>query len=147
MIDKTYYIIDAGVVAKLFFPEPFHNEAIIFFQDLIHNNYQLLAPSLIDYEFGNICWKKFYRGEINAKESQQILKDFQQLPINRIDVTLILNTIFDFSLKLKSTFYDSSYLVLALELKGKFVTADEKFFQKVKRSFPDSINILSKIGY
>jgi len=146
VIDKIYYIIDASVVAKLFFPEPLHKEAIIFFQNSIHNNYQLLAPSLIDYEFGNICWKKFYRGEIKAREAEKIINDFQQLPITRMNVIPILNIILDFSIKSETTFYDSSYLVLAIELKGQFVTADEKFFQKVQGYFPDFINILSEIG-
>ncbi len=145
MSDKIYYIVDASVLAKLFFPEPQHNSAKIFFKHSFRNNWQLIAPFLIDYEFGNICWKKVQRNEITHNEATEILNNFQRIFLTRIDMISFIKDILKIAIQTQSTFYDSSYLVLARILNTKFITADEAFLRKIADKFPENIICLKDI--
>ncbi len=141
-----YCVVDASVVAKLFFPEIHHPHAAKFFRYALKNRWQLIAPSLTDYEIGNICWKKVRRKEINSDEAIEILQNFRELFLSRIEITPLLEKIANLSFKTQSTFYDSAYLLLARELNTKFVTGDEAFFAKANKYFPENVVLLWEVN-
>ena len=59
---KTAYVIDASVAVKWFVPEVHSEHAL----RLLRKKFALLAPELIQAEFGNILWKKCRAGELDG---------------------------------------------------------------------------------
>jgi predicted nucleic acid-binding protein len=118
----TLFVVDASVGIKLFLPE-IHSAAA---GRLRNPSFQLHVPGLFDVEIGNILWKKIRRGELTRKEADAILLQLPLLPLVRhVDAPLIPTAV-DMACKIERTVYDSLYLVLALQLGGQMVTADER---------------------
>ena len=123
-------VIDASVLIKWYVPEIHSSEAEL----LIDDRFDIHAPELIIPEFGNVLWKKCRLGELSDDESlvltDEMLKD---------DITFHMHPpLLRESLRQANAtghaIYDLTYLVLALSLQAKFVTADRRFFLAVRRT-------------
>ena len=133
---KKQYVIGASVVAKLFFPEELSDQSKKLFQNALKSNWQLLAPKLVDYEFGNICWKRVKHGELKEIEAIEIIQNYQKINLNKIDIDNFIPNILALAINTQTTFYDCSYLILATELNTKFITADDSFAKQMQNYFP-----------
>jgi predicted nucleic acid-binding protein len=136
---KRQIVIDSSVIAKLFFHEDLSNKAIEFIKYSIKSDWQLLAPNLIDYEIGNICWKRIKRKELQETEAVQVLENYRKLIIAKIEVLRFVPEILSIAVKANITFYDSSYLYLAVAMNSKFITADAILVKSVQQFFPEDI--------
>ena len=129
-------VIDASVLIKWYVPEIHSDEAEL----LIDDRFDIHAPELIIPEFGNILWKKCKLGELSSDESlilaDEMVKDditfHMHLPLLRESLRQAIAT--------GQTIYDWTYLILALSLDAKFITADRRFFLAVRgTSYKSSI--------
>lgn len=123
----TLYVVDASVGLKWFLPE-IHSTAA----GKLHNpDFQLHVPGLFDVEMGNILWKKMRRGELSRAETDAILAQLPLLPVVRHADAPLVPAAVDMAEKTQRTVYDCLYLVLARQIGGQMVTADEHLFNSL----------------
>jgi predicted nucleic acid-binding protein len=122
-------VLDASVIAKWFLEEPKSSEAL-HYRDLHAQKKEIIiAPSILIYEMANLFrYKNFIEKEIVlALEALENFKiEIFNLGFKDIIEAILLARERDISV------YDSAYLLVALNFKCKFVTADEKLYKKVK---------------
>lgn len=124
------FVIDASVAVKWYIPEIFENEAA----KLFPRRAEFHVPELIIPEFSNIIWKKLSRGFLTKVEATEIITSFS---LNRWSLhshRSFTKSSFIGAAETGLTVYDWTYLALAISLNGQFITADEKFFNKLKDS-------------
>ncbi|MCI0339252.1 MAG: type II toxin-antitoxin system VapC family toxin [Acidobacteria bacterium] len=131
------YVIDAGVAVKCYVPEIHTLSA----EKLLDENHELHAPDLILPEFSNIIWRKIRRSELSVAKGRQIIETFLRVPLQRHPADRLVEPAFVIADRTAQTIYDSIYLVLAIALNCKMVTADEKFYETISQT-PFSTHIL-----
>ena len=72
------YVVDASVVAKLFFEEEHSGRSAALFRRAS----RLLAPDLVWAELGNVVWKRASRAEITDVQATLILGEAMRLPMD-----------------------------------------------------------------
>jgi predicted nucleic acid-binding protein len=135
-------VVDASVVAKWVLPiEPFQENAIKLKTELLGKRVELFAPTLLTIELTNVLWKavKLKRlSQQDAIEALNILGDIKIFLCETCwtDASQIINIAF----KLDCAVYDATYLFLTDKIKTKFITSDNKLYEKAKQNF-DVIHI------
>ena len=88
------------------------------------------VPALLLYEVGNILLVK---GRLQVRELDSALDQLEALPfVIAPPAAPLLRRAARLGRALKLTFYDSSFLALAVELKCPFVTADHRLYQRAQ---------------
>lgn len=114
-------VVDASALAKTFLDEEHADAFRGFVKDAIEANTDLVAPTLISYEMGNIVAAQFPEAE--PEEQGQILADALTL-VRRTPIeapTRVLGFADD-----AGSFYDASYLWTARREEAQLVTYDEE---------------------
>jgi predicted nucleic acid-binding protein len=130
-------VVDASVVAKWVLPiEPFQDNALKLKAEFLGKKVDLFAPTLLTIELTNVLWKAVKLKRLqkqDAVEALSILNDIQitLCETDWIDASQIINIAFD----IDCAVYDATYLFLTDKLKAKFITADEKLYEKAKTDF------------
>ena len=122
-------VLDASVVAKWFIEEENTEKAIEIRDKFVRGEIEVLVPSLLIYEIGNVFLKH------PAKNSKDVENDFKALfdigmeivEINKPEIKDIHKNAKHFGI----TFYDAVYVTLALKEGCKLITADKKLKRKV----------------
>lgn len=123
-------VVDASVVIKWFIPEIYSSSS----RELLNNKTTFLAPELIYYEVTNVLWSKQKQKEISSFEAKEILSLFLRLPFKTTSGKLLAEMALEIAENLLCSIYDATYLALAWKEKSKFITADKKFYMKVRGS-------------
>lgn len=105
--------------------------------------YRLIAPDLLVAEFGNVLWKKHRFEGLTPEDAWQILLAFQDLDIELVPTTQLINTALEIAIAHTRTVYDSLYLALSLREQCPYLTADERLINAVQSSFPNAYWIAS----
>jgi predicted nucleic acid-binding protein len=127
-------VIDACVFSKQFIKEDDSKLAIDFFDHIVKQKFQILAPHLYSYEILSTAM----RNKINYIEVQKILDKYEKRFITLYKTNSeILKTVD----KILSTghkksgfpsFYDSIYHAIAMVEDCDFITTDKKHYEKTK---------------
>jgi len=122
-------VSDASVVAKWFIEEENTEKAIEMRDKFVRGEIEVLVPSLLIYEIGNVFLKH------PAKNSKDVENDFKALfdigmEIVEINKPEILKDIHK-NVKYFGIIYDAVYVTLALKERCKLITADKKLKRKV----------------
>jgi predicted nucleic acid-binding protein len=122
-------VLDASVIAKWFLEEPKSSKAL-HYRDLHAQKKEIIiAPSILIYEMANLFrYKDFTEKEIVL--ALEALENFK-IEIFNLGFKDIIEAVL-LARERDITVYDSVYLLVALNFKCKFVTADEKLYKKVK---------------
>lgn len=123
----TCYVIDTSVAIKWYLPEVYQAEA----QRFLDPSYDRYAPEFIHAELGSVLLKKVRRGEITADEGRRYLNQLAAAPLLTLEALPLRPASFEFAFQIGSSFYDGLFLALAMQLGGRFVTADDKLYRKV----------------
>ncbi len=124
--------LDASVVIKWFTKEQDSDKAISYLKSFYNNEVIILVPSLLFYELGNILIQK----KVLKKETAEIKKKLQDLQLEVKDIGLEwFRKIYENSLEYSISFYDATYITLMQNKNCKFITADKKMYDKVKRTY------------
>jgi predicted nucleic acid-binding protein len=100
------------------------------------------VPALLLYEVGNILLLKT---DLDAGRLNQTVENLEALPfIVAPPATPLLKCAAQVGKQFDLTFYDASFLALAVELDCPLITADNPFFERT-RSLP-RVRHLAKIG-
>jgi predicted nucleic acid-binding protein len=126
-------VVDASVVAKWRFPEPYAEAAL----RLLERGRELWTPDLVWAELGSITWKKWRQNEIDEAAASDILKSFQTLPLLVFSSKLLATTAWTLARTFNRSFYDSLYLALAAHQDCSMVTADRRLYNAIKGASPE----------
>ncbi len=120
--------MDASVGAKWFVPEVHAAEARAWRTgpDELH-----VPAFFFDLEIANILWKKVRRAEITRADADLILGQLPALPLTRHPESPLLASAFDLAHRTQRTVYDCLYLALAVQLGGRMLTADQRFYNSL----------------
>lgn len=127
------FVVDASVIAKWRFPEPYAGDAL----RLLARGRELWTPDLAWAELGNITWKKWRQDEIDRVAAFDILGSFQTLPLLVFSSKLLTTTAWVLAQFFNRSFYDSLYLALAVNQECPMVTADRRLYNAVKQTSPE----------
>lgn len=130
---KTF-VIDASVAVKWLLRESYRSEAKRFVEANIHR----IAPDLILIECTNAIRRKVLLKDINQEEGDIaffLMKEWFKELIRMIPSVELIERAYELSKELeKHPVPDCLYLALAERDKSILVTADERFFKRVKSS-------------
>jgi predicted nucleic acid-binding protein len=124
----TRLVVDASVAVQWFVPEA-HSSAA---RGLLRAGISLLAPDLIRAEVGNVLWKRWRRGELDAAEVEAALADFRRLPLEVHSAEPLLESAWAIARETGLTVYDSLYVALAVAHQAPLVTADRRLFERLR---------------
>ena len=125
----SVFVIDASVVVKWFVPE-IHSAAAGRLLVLPH---EYVAPDLIFAETANTIWKKIRREELTAEEGQQLVADVGRIAVETVSCRALAEDAHALASATGRTVYDSMYIALAVRLKTRAITADERLESALKR--------------
>ncbi len=123
-------IPDSCVMLKWCVWEAEDREQIVKMQDdFVHNEIQIAFPAILEWELNNYLGRKLSEEEATRKYSY-----FKILQATMALLTLEMTGLaFKIMKKCPSvSFYDASYHAMALHMKGVFLTADKKYYDKTK---------------
>ncbi len=122
-------VVDTSVLIKWFKTrdENLLKEANHLLEEIVQRGIQVNVPALLLYEVGNILLLKTRLG-LTALEAA--LDSLESLPfLVAPPATPLLKRAVHLGRQLNLTFYDASFLALAVELDCPFVTADRRLFE------------------
>ena len=132
-------VVDSSVAIKWFVPEQYSTEARLILDDYKTGVLSLLAPDLINAEFGNIVWKKQLFQGLDATDAQAVIAEFRKVIILLTSTAALLDEAYGLAASHHRTLYDMLYLALSIREQCKFVTADERMVNSIGTLFPNMI--------
>ena len=121
-------VIDASIAIKWVVEEEGTPAALALRQQA-----KLMAPELLVAECANILWKKVLRGELSREEAVLAARLLEGAEIELLPTRSLLEVATRMSIELNHPAYDCLYLALAAKNKRTFVTADNRFLQKLRQ--------------
>ncbi len=124
------FITDASVAVKWFVEEPLHAQA----RRIFKFQRDIQAPDIILLEVANAAWKKTMRGEIRKQQMRDIIAVLPDYFPDLIPSAKVLARASELAIELEHPVYDCLYLACATGPDDVLVTADKRFFNKVKNA-------------
>lgn len=124
-------VLDSSVVLKwIFADEDGAEHAVRVRDDHISAKNVIAVPSLFFYEIANVLATKVKISPEEALEAFELISAFE-FNVHELDSHVYLEAM-SLAMEHKISVYDASYHVLASRLGCRFLTADGKFWEKVK---------------
>jgi predicted nucleic acid-binding protein len=137
-------VVDTSVLIRWFKTrgEEFVKEAERLLEEIDHRHIEVHVPALLLYEVGNILLLKTHLGLAGLEVAVERL---EALPfVVAPPATPLLKRAHRLGREYSLTFYDASFLALAVELDCPFVTADERLFERTHSL--QQVRHLSRVG-
>ena len=131
-------VVDASVAIKWMVREPGNDAA----RELFELPDPLIAPDWLLIEAASTFWKKVKGGELLEIHAEQHLDDLPQFFSRLYESQHLAANALKLGFRLRHSVYDCLYLALAEQEDCRVVTADEKFFDTLKRGGLDRHAIL-----
>lgn len=122
-------VVDASVVAKIYFPEAGSEAAEAALQG---SRSELVAPDLLWAEIGSIAWKRARRGEISESLALRVIEAAAELPVRSVPIHPLAARATEIALQTGCSVYDSLYLAVAIGERGVVLSADGRFVNAVR---------------
>ncbi len=100
-------IVDNNVAIKWYVPQEFGEEALRVFHAGQDGEALLVAPALIQAEFGNALWRYHQHGELSLQEIQEFWEDFGKAPISVFDMVPLVPKALEIATQCGCTVYDA----------------------------------------
>jgi len=137
----TKLVIDASVAAKWLFDEPESELADL----LVSRGDLLLAPDLLYAEIGNVIWKRLGRGELDPARADGILDELLAAPVKIFPISSFMRETVRIAHRYRRSFYDASYLALAVQESCALITADLRLLNALRNTpMSDHVRPLSE---
>ena len=124
------YIVDASVVLKWFIREEDSHLAHKLREQFLDGQLDLAAPDLLLYEVAHVLLRKKGFSALDAKQAVELVSQLS-ITTSSLDLEAQVFRAIDLAAKTGASVYDSSYLVLALDLGWPLVTADRRLARAV----------------
>lgn len=136
-------ILDASIVLKWFVQEDDIDKADLIRRRHIEGIEQIVVPDLLLYEVSNALR---FHPEFSPGEIKQAMNTLFDMELEIITPTLtLLHKAIDIAKEQNVTCYDATYLALAEELKDIFITADQKFVNRLSDYYNSICRLLNTI--
>jgi predicted nucleic acid-binding protein len=124
-------VLDASVALKWIFADEEGTEhAVRVRDDHISGKNEIAVPALFFYEIANVLATKVRLSAEEALEAFELISAFE-FNVHELDAAGYMEAM-ALAMKHKISVYDASYHVLANRLGCRFLTADRKFWEKMK---------------
>ena len=124
-------VLDSSVALKwIFADEDNADHAERIRDDHVSGKNEIAVPTLFFYEIANVLATKVELPPKEALEAFELVSSFE-VDVHELDNSEFLEAM-ALAIKQKISVYDASYHVLASRLGCRFLTADRKFWEKVK---------------
>jgi predicted nucleic acid-binding protein len=125
----TGYVIDASVAVKWLVKEAFSDEA----ERLLSPEKTRIAPELLYSEAANALWALCRRGEISKEDFAEAIDVLKLVPVTvPSSMRQLAATAGRLALDLDHPVYDCFYLALGVQEQYPVVTADQRFYDRVR---------------
>jgi len=122
-------VLDASVVLKWFVSEKDSDKAEMLRSEYYLGQRDIVVPDLILYEISNAL---NYHPDFEPSEIKVALQTLFDIGIEIVTPTqMLMNKTVDIASENNVTCYDASYFALAQDLQTDFITADQKFYDKL----------------
>ena len=128
MLSESEAVVDASILAQTVVKEEYTELAL----RLVEKLKSIYAPPLILYEIGNALVILVRRRLITKEDALRKFRSITAIPILNIREPT-LDRVVEIAIELKTTFYDASYLALALEVGVPLITADRELCEKGRK--------------
>jgi predicted nucleic acid-binding protein len=125
----SVFVVDASVVVKWFVPE-IHSEAA---KRLLGVSHEYLAPDRLFAETTNTIWKKVRRGELKPDDGEQLVADIGRVAVETVSCRALAEDAYALAHATGRTVYDALYVVLAIRLETRLITADDRLEAALSR--------------
>ena len=121
------YVVDASVAARFVLDEELDDEAKSILEGFVEGEYNLLAPTLLNYEVGNALRTAAARKEISIEESKVSYEAFLgfKIDVDNMEIGDYLGAL-ALGSRRNISVYDAAYIWLSKKLAAPLVTADTK---------------------
>lgn len=123
-------IVDANVLLRAFFPDEQQAQAQALIREHVSGRVQLVAPTLLVYEFTNAVVQAIRRGRISDDDGSAILAALDGLDIKVEPV--LWQQIVPLARRFDRSAYDAAYLALAEARGDLLVTGDLRLYNAVR---------------
>jgi predicted nucleic acid-binding protein len=130
------YVVDAGVAAKWFIPEPDSDKARRLLESYNQGADDLIAPDLIIAEAANVFWKRAGRGDITTHNAEDNLSDLLALNISLTGSSSLVRKALALAQTHRRSVYDCLYLALSLDQGCDLISSDERLYNAIGSAFP-----------
>jgi predicted nucleic acid-binding protein len=133
------YVLDASVAAKWFLPgdqESLKSEALTVLHEYAAGRLRLVVPDLFWPEIGNILWKASRMGRMSKSSAMQAIDILREQSIPTYSSFSLFHDAFTVATNFDRTVYDSTYIVLTVQVNAIFLTADERLANALASRFP-----------
>jgi len=120
----TPTVIDASVVLKWYFHEPFSDEAV----RLIGQGHEIMVPDILHTQVGTVLWKRMKSGELKREDALRILSNLRRLPLTSVPTAQLAPAALEIATATARTYTESVYFALAMKHKAPLVTADRRWY-------------------
>ena len=124
----SHCVVDASVALKWVVTETGSDRAGLLLSCSLH------APDFWRLECANALSRMYRRGFAAAPDVRQLMEDLESCGVISYASETLLDAALSLSITLSHSVYDCLYLALALDQDIPLVTADEKFYNLVKRN-------------
>jgi predicted nucleic acid-binding protein len=123
------FVIDASIAVKWVVEEDGTAEALT-----LRQRAKLIAPELLIAECANILWKKVRLDELSKAEALTAARLLQAADIELLPMRFLFEATTRMSIEIDHPAYDCIYVVMAVENKCQFVTADQRLLRKLAQN-------------
>jgi predicted nucleic acid-binding protein len=95
---------------------------------------KLIAPELLIAECANILWKKVRLDELSKAEALTAAPLLQAADIELLPMQILFEATTRMSIEIDNPAYGCIYVVMAVENKCQFVTADQRLLRKLAQN-------------
>jgi len=117
----TPLVVDASIAFKWYVEEPWSDAA----RRLLSGG-RLIVPQLFFLETSNILRRRCERREMSADDARATADSMAELPLEVWPDHRLVRPALDLALDFRISVYDAVYVVLAVRLQGRVVTADRR---------------------
>lgn len=129
------FVIDTCVAVKWYIPEPLSTEARRYMGTGIDRH----APDYLRIEGASVALKRTRRqpdnpDRLTTEQARMVIEALPLAPIQYQPSGPLVDLAFALAAQVGTSLYDGLFLALALQMKGRLVTADRKFYDKLAAS-------------
>lgn len=129
-------VVDASVAVKWLFEEPDSDRAEALLASAGMGRLRLVAPTILVAEIANVLWKRMRRGDMDRQKTLETGERFEEICPLLLPIDDLVLRALELAIDSRHPVYDCLYVVLAEELRGDLVTADERLFGALAHVFP-----------
>ena len=139
-------VVDTSVFVKFFTREPDSLQADALLEGFRQGAVRFVAVDFLFVEFANVLWHKTSRGELTEAEAEEKIQDLLTWHMEIVPVRSVLLATFRTACRHAHAAYDAAFLALAESRGIRFITADEKFYEKARRHSPAPVLLSDLAG-